>query len=91
MPNRRGFLQTAAGAMASILDPAIARGHRADPMTKYESFRFSSGGVARSVYWRGSGPGVLLMHEAPGMTPECLELADRIDIGLRQLGLARLE
>lgn len=28
------------------------------------------------VYVRGNGKGVILMHELPGLTPECLEFAD---------------
>lgn len=27
---------------------------------------------------RGTGPGVMLMHELPGMTPSCIELAKRL-------------
>lgn len=38
--------------------------------------RFSSGGISHSVFKKGSGPGVLLMHELPGMTPEFWRLAN---------------
>ena len=37
-----------------------------------------SGGGERIVYRRGKGPGVVLLHELPGMTPECVELARKI-------------
>ncbi len=32
----------------------------------------------RQVYTRGTGPGVILMHELPGMIPECVDLARRL-------------
>ena len=37
---------------------------------------FSAHGVTHSVFKAGSGPGVLLMHELPGMTPEFWRLAN---------------
>lgn len=42
--------------------------------TEYE--RFSSGGICHSVFRKGNGPGVLLMHELPGITPEFWRLAN---------------
>lgn len=44
----------------------------------YERFEFSADGRTRPVYWRGSGPGVLVMHELPGLTPETVEFAERV-------------
>jgi dienelactone hydrolase len=36
------------------------------------------------VYVRGNGKGVILMHELPGLTPECLEFADcLVEAGFR--------
>lgn len=41
-------------------------------------------GVERDVYYRGSGPGIVLMHEIPGITPHVAECARRIaDAGFR--------
>lgn len=37
---------------------------------------FDHGGIRHSVFEGGSGPGVLLMHELPGMTPEFWRLAN---------------
>jgi dienelactone hydrolase len=37
--------------------------------------QFSHDGRARSVYRRGRGPGVVLMHEIPGITPEVARFA----------------
>jgi dienelactone hydrolase len=39
---------------------------------------FGSGGTTHDVYERGSGPGVVLVPEVPGLTPEVLGLADRL-------------
>jgi len=39
------------------------------------SFAFEHEGISHRVYTLGDGPGVLLMHELPGMTPQCLRLA----------------
>jgi dienelactone hydrolase len=37
---------------------------------------FEHDGISHSVFKAGSGPGVLLMHELPGMTPEFWRLAN---------------
>ena len=39
---------------------------------------FTSGDITHDVYERGSGPGVILVPEVPGMTPEVLGLADHL-------------
>ncbi len=44
----------------------------------FERFEFSEGGVAKPVYRAGAGPAVVLIHELPGMMPECVELGRRI-------------
>ena len=35
----------------------------------YTSFRFTHDGESKTVYRRGSGPGVVIIHEVPGITP----------------------
>ena len=35
----------------------------------YARFDFTEGGAVRPVYRRGSGPGVVVIHEVPGITP----------------------
>lgn len=37
--------------------------------------RFEYAGIAHDVFSDGAGPGVLIMHELPGLTPSCLRLA----------------
>lgn len=46
----------------------------------FESFYFKDGGTAKKVYWSGDPdrPPVVLMHELPGMIPECIALARRL-------------
>lgn len=46
--------------------------------TGYAEFEFSHDGKSRRVFRRGEGPGVLIMHELPGMTRQCLEFGNRV-------------
>lgn len=39
---------------------------------------FSGGGLTRDTYRRGSGPGVVVIHEVPGMTPSVIRFADDV-------------
>ncbi|CAA9362982.1 Dienelactone hydrolase [uncultured Leptolyngbya sp.] len=47
-------------------------------MQDFSMFKFSDGSAERPVYRKGEGPAVVLMHELPGMIPECVDLARRI-------------
>lgn len=50
----------------------------------FDSFRFSHDGAERTVYTRGAGPGVVIMHEIPGITPQVAAFARRVaDDGFR--------
>jgi dienelactone hydrolase len=44
----------------------------------FDSFTFDHGGAARTVYTRGAGPGVVVMHEIPGITPQVAAFARRV-------------
>lgn len=44
----------------------------------FTHFEFEAQGIRHRVYERGRGPAVLLMHELPGMTPACVQLAERL-------------
>lgn len=44
----------------------------------WERSRFTSGDVSHDVYRRGSGPGVIVVHEIPGITPPVLRFADEV-------------
>ncbi len=39
---------------------------------------FDHDGISRWLYKGGDGPGVVLLHELPGMSVECRELGDRL-------------
>ncbi|MEN8182937.1 MAG: dienelactone hydrolase family protein [Myxococcota bacterium] len=41
----------------------------------FEEFALGHDGATRSVYRRGSGPGVVIIHEIPGITPEVARFA----------------
>ncbi|MBW4421589.1 MAG: dienelactone hydrolase family protein [Myxacorys californica WJT36-NPBG1] len=47
-------------------------------MHDFVMFDFAEAGSSRRVYRKGEGPAVILMHELPGMIPECVDLARRI-------------
>jgi dienelactone hydrolase len=44
----------------------------------FEEGSFTHEGATRAVYRRGSGPGVVVMHEIPGITPEVACFARRV-------------
>ncbi len=52
-------------------------------LSTYESFEFSAGSWSRTVYRRGAGPAVIVMHEMPGPHPLVVRFADRlVDAGM---------
>jgi dienelactone hydrolase len=55
--------------MASKYEAALA---------DYSRFSFTDGPWTRSVYRRGSGPAVIVIHEIPGLHPLVIRFADRI-------------
>ncbi len=38
----------------------------------------SADGATRPTYRKGSGPGVIVIHELPGMTPDVIAFADEV-------------
>jgi dienelactone hydrolase len=44
----------------------------------YARSDFTDGGVTRPVYRRGAGPGVVIIHEVPGITPPVEAFATRV-------------
>ena len=44
----------------------------------FEQTEFSALDATRPVYRRGQGPGVVIMHEIPGITPQVAEFARRV-------------
>ena len=47
-------------------------------LADYVKFTFADGPWTRSVYRRGSGPAVIVIHEIPGLHPLVIRFADRI-------------
>lgn len=39
---------------------------------------FSADGITHPTYTKGSGPGVIVVHEIPGITPKVVEFAERV-------------
>ncbi|MFG1806005.1 dienelactone hydrolase family protein [Streptomyces sp. NPDC049040] len=50
----------------------------ASDLTGWRSSPFTGGGFTHDVYEKGEGPGVVLVPEVPGMTPETMALADHL-------------
>jgi dienelactone hydrolase len=48
------------------------------PLSGFAQSSFSHDGVERTLYRRGRGPGVVIMHEIPGITPEVAAFATRV-------------
>jgi dienelactone hydrolase len=44
----------------------------------FETSEFTHAGATRTVFRRGAGPGVVVMHEIPGITPEVAGFARRV-------------
>lgn len=48
------------------------------PLDAWQRQSFSAAGFSRDTYRRGSGPGVMVIHEIPGITPAVLRFADDV-------------
>ena len=47
-------------------------------LADYEKFDFEDGPWTRTVYRRGTGPAVIIIHEIPGLHPLVVDFADRV-------------
>ncbi|MSP42484.1 MAG: dienelactone hydrolase [Alphaproteobacteria bacterium] len=45
-------------------------------LTGFTERSFIHDGKNRPVFWRGTGPGVVIMHEIPGITPQVIRFAE---------------
>ncbi|MFM2079118.1 MAG: hypothetical protein RJA49_3008 [Actinomycetota bacterium] len=50
----------------------------ADVLAGWEKSSFTAAGFTRDVYRRGTGPGVVIVHEVPGITPKVTEFANEV-------------
>jgi dienelactone hydrolase len=56
-----------------------------DPLTDFSTFTFAHHGKSRTVYRRGTGPAVIIMHEIPGIMPEVARVARYVvDAGMTE-------
>ncbi|MEM7117472.1 MAG: dienelactone hydrolase family protein [Chloroflexota bacterium] len=44
----------------------------------FEQKQFTHDGKTKDVYWRGDGPGVVIVHEIPGITPDVADFGRRV-------------
>jgi dienelactone hydrolase len=51
---------------------------RTNLLEGWDSEEFSAAGITHQVWRRGSGPGVVLIHEIPGITPTVARLANEV-------------
>jgi dienelactone hydrolase len=49
-----------------------------DVLTGWEKSAFTAAGYTRDVYRRGTGPGVIVVHEIPGITPKVTQFANEV-------------
>lgn len=49
-----------------------------DTMLGWTKDSFTSAGITHTTYQRGSGPGVIIVHEIPGITPTVVRFADEV-------------
>ena len=49
-----------------------------DPLSDFTTFAFTHAGRERTVYRKGEGPAVLVMHEVPGISAEVARFARRV-------------
>ncbi|MBV9330330.1 MAG: dienelactone hydrolase family protein, partial [Alphaproteobacteria bacterium] len=47
-------------------------------LAAYDEFAFNDGRWSRTVYRKGSGPGVIIIHEMPGLHPLVVRFADHV-------------
>lgn len=53
-----------------------------DTMAQWSKGSFTAAGITHDTYRRGTGPGVIVVHEIPGITPEVLRFAtELVDAG----------
>ncbi|MDF1822460.1 MAG: dienelactone hydrolase family protein [Alcanivoracaceae bacterium] len=50
-----------------------------DTLDDFQVYQFSHAGYTYPVYRKGQGPGVVVIHEVPGVTPEVANFARRVE------------
>lgn len=52
-----------------------------EALTSYQEFVFDNGRWTRTVFRKGTGPGVIIIHEMPGLHPLVVRFADHVVAG----------
>ena len=47
-------------------------------LNEWSKASFTAAGITRDTYQRGTGPGIIIVHEIPGITPEVLRFANEV-------------
>lgn len=70
--------------MAGVPAAAAAGGGRMwlgsemDPLDTWRPQPFTAHGITHDVYRKGTGPGVVVIHEIPGLTPKVVDFAEEV-------------
>jgi len=56
----------------------VSGADRAEVLAGWTAGSFTAAGMTRSTFRRGSGPGVVVVHEVPGITPAVVRFADDV-------------
>lgn len=59
-------------------EPPVTGSAPTSDLTGWQSAPFTGAGITHDVYEKGAGPGVVLVPEIPGISPEVLGLADHL-------------
>ena len=49
-----------------------------DVLAGWQKGSFTAAGFTRETYRRGSGPGIIVVHEVPGITPKVTQFANEV-------------
>ncbi len=47
-------------------------------LDRWQRDTFTHDGITHDTYWQGTGPGVVVIHEIPGMTPEVIAFGQEV-------------
>jgi deazaflavin-dependent oxidoreductase (nitroreductase family) len=71
-------VETGVGAIAAEGESPVTGSAPTSDLTGWQSTSFTGAGLTHDVYEKGSGPGVVLVPEIPGISPEVLGLAEHL-------------
>jgi dienelactone hydrolase len=72
------MFQTWLGRALALRAGSAGAGEGAVSIPGFASFRFADRNISHQVFRKGTGPGVVVTHELPGLTTECISLAEEV-------------